>query len=122
MRDKDTITSFANMVKWKINRHEESRLKFPFTPTELIQGTEKGPISDLYNVIFMTLHDVMKVNEYGYAMTKSKVLATKIWYLANDWEALVLRGSDYRNPKQVMFGMNIYRLTCSKQVMIHLKI
>ena len=76
--------------------------KFPYSPTELMQGTEKGPMCDLYNVIFMTLHDSMTVNEHEYAITKSKNLACKIWTLANDWEALLFRDACYRNPKQVL--------------------
>ena len=53
----------------------------------------------------------MSLNEHGYATTKSKNLATKIWSLANDWEALLLRDANFRNPKQILMGMNIYRLT-----------
>ena len=75
---------------------------------------------DLYNVIFMTLHDSMTVNEHGYAITKSKNLACKIWALANDWEALLFRDACYRNPKQVLLAMNIYRMTRSKQIINYL--
>ena len=71
---------------------------FHIVPTELMQGTEKGPMCDLYNVKFMTLHDSMTVNEHGYAITKSKNFACKIWALANDWEALLFRDACYRNP------------------------
>ena len=98
MRDKDIIKSFANMVKRNAKNSKGDVPKFPYSPTELMQGTEKGPMCDLYNVKFMTLHDSMTVNEHGYAITKSKNFACKIWALANDWEALLFRDACYRNP------------------------
>ena len=120
MRDKDIIKSFANMVKRNAKTSKGDMPKFPYSPTELMQGTEKGPMCDLYNVIFMTLHDFMTVNEHGYAITKSKNLACKIWALANDWEALLFRDACYRNPKQVLLTMNIYRIRRSKQIINYL--
>ena len=121
MRDKDILLSFANMVKRKINQQfDVTQKKCPFSHKDLVEETKRGPIKDLYNIIYMTLYDVLKVNEHGYAITNSKNIGTKIWSMANDWEALILRGSHYRNPKQVLMGINIYGLTRSKQLINYL--
>ena len=121
MRDKNITLSFANMIKRKINQKiDETELKFPYSPKELVEGTKSGPLVDLFYVIYMTLYDVLKISEYGYPITKSKIIGTKIWSLANDWEALIFRNSNFRNPKQVLMGMNIYGLTRSKQLINYL--
>ena len=36
-----------------------------------------------FNTKFMTLHDGMKKNEFGYAFANS---SSKMWALVNDWE------------------------------------
>ena len=43
MRDKDIIKSIANMVKRNARTSKGDVPKFPYSPTELMQGTEKGP-------------------------------------------------------------------------------
>ena len=43
MRDKDIIKSFANMVKRNAKTSKGDVPNFPYRPTELMQGTEKGP-------------------------------------------------------------------------------
>ena len=54
MRDSDVIKSFANLIKRNIKKEEKSHPNFPFTPTQLIEEVNKGPMFDLYNAIFMT--------------------------------------------------------------------
>ena len=66
---------------------------------------------ELYNAIYLTFNDSIKLSEQGYAITSSSNLGCKIWSLANEWEALLLRRAGYRNPKQVLMGMTVYRLS-----------
>ena len=68
---------------------------------------------DLYNVIYLTIKDTRSLNGHGYAVTTSKNLASKIWSTAYDWEALI---TGQKNPKQVLMGMTIHRITASKEV------
>ena len=51
---------------------------------------EIGNLQELYNVIFYIVKGSFKLNQMGYAETESKQLATKIWSMANDWEALLI--------------------------------
>ena len=51
---------------------------------------EKEPLQGLYNVIFNTVKGSCKLNQAGYAEKESKQLATKVWSMANDWEALLI--------------------------------
>ena len=50
---------------------------------------KKGPLQELHNVIFYIAIGSFKLNQAGYAETESKQLATKIWSMANDWDALL---------------------------------
>ena len=84
LRTDDIIRSFTNMIKRSIPVHSEDSPKFPYSPPELASEIMKGPMRILFNTIFMTLHDRMKKNDFGYAITNSPRLACKIWALAND--------------------------------------
>ena len=113
LRDIDLAKGFAAMIKRKLKCLEQKSDDFPFTEDKLISELEKGPMTDLYNVIYLTVKDNCQLNKHGYATTISKNLATKIWSLAYDWEALV---TGQPNAKQVLMGMTIHRITGSKEV------
>ena len=120
MRDADIIRSFANMIKRILKQEVESRTNFPLAPNELKEEINKGPMPELYNAIFMTIHESFTINEHGYCGTDSITLANKIWALASDWEALLKRSPDYRNPKPVLLAIVLYRLTRSKILVTYL--
>ena len=69
-------------------------IEWPATVDELISCFEKDrPITELYNVIYMTMNRRWKssvaLNEHGFAKVDSKNIATKIWSIASDWTALI---------------------------------
>ena len=43
--------------------------------------------------------------QFRYAVADSKTLTCKIWRLANNWEALLIRDPDHQNKKQVINAM-----------------
>ena len=53
-------------------------------PNELAERLNTKPIADLYNAIFLTVYSRRKYNDYGYAETKYKTIANKIWSVASD--------------------------------------
>ena len=53
----------------------------------------------------MNLHNRIKENEFKYTVADSQTLACKIWGLANNWEALLIRDHDHQNKKQVINAM-----------------
>ena len=68
---------------------------------------EKGPLQELYNVIFYTVKGSFKFNHARYTETKSEQLATKIWPMINDWEALLI---PQKNTKQLVTVHTVYRI------------
>ena len=88
LRDLDISKVFAAMVRRKMELTKKAS-DFPYTPEGLIENLNKGPLPDLYNVIYLTINDTCSLNEHGYAVTTSKNLASKIWSTAYDWEALI---------------------------------
>ena len=75
----------------------------------------------LFNTIFMTLHDRMKKNEFGYVFANSASLACKIWALVNDWEASLIHNPDHQNAKQVLNAVTLFHKTeKSKKIMCYL--
>ena len=95
-------------------------LKFPCSPLELASELMKGPMCILFNTIFMTLHNRMKKNEFGYAVADSARLATKIWALRNDLEALLICDPYHRNAEQVFNAIILWRETQNKMMMRYL--
>ena len=75
----------------------------------------------LFNTIFITLHDRMKKNEFRYAVPDSPSLACKIWTLADDCEALLIRDPDHQNAKQVLNAMILWREAQNKKMMHYIK-
>ena len=50
---------------------------------------KRGPLLELYNVVFYIVKESFKSNHAGCAETELKQIATKIWSIyGNDWEAL----------------------------------
>ena len=92
----------------------------PLKPKELMSEIHKEPMRELYNAVFMTLHPTATINKQGYCGTDSMNLANKIWAVASDWEALLLRKPNYRSPKHVLLAVVLYRLTRSKTVLTYL--
>ena len=89
LRNEDIMKSFANMIKRNTSQPSDGSLEFLYNPDKLKFLISKGPQQALFKTIFMMLHDLMKLNENGYAITYSRKLATKIWALANDWGLLL---------------------------------
>ena len=112
LRDADLIKAFTNMVHRKIE-NEKKEQAWPVTPEQLTEMLEKGPLSILYNVIYLSMYQRCKYNEYGYAITDSPNISNKIWSIASDWSSLI---TGLRSPKQIIVGTNIHRLTASKEV------
>ena len=54
------------------------------------------------------------MNECGYAISRSRPVATKIWSMASDWESLLTKE---RTAKQAVAGLTLHRLTSSKEVL-----
>ena len=58
-----------------------------------------------------------KTNEYGFAVTNSQNISTKIWAIACDWQSLITRKE---TPKQAMLDLTLHRLTGSKEAVMNL--
>ena len=115
LRDIDLAKGFASMIKRKNSL--STAASFPYSIESLIEDLDRGPLTDLYNIIHLTVKGTCALNESGYATTKSRTLAAKIWSLAYDWQTLI---TGQINAKQVLFGMTIHRLTGSKVVINYL--
>ena len=130
LRDIDIARGFALMVRRNItakskskpesksgpkseSKSEEESTGFPFTADQLIKELYRGPVNDLYNVIYLTVKSTCTIKNHGYAATNSETLAAKNWSLASDWEALITGDVI---AKQMLMGMIIHRITGSKLV------
>ena len=80
LRDIDLCKGFAVMIKRKVSTFASSS-KLPYTPDALLEEITEVPMKDLYNIIYLTVKGVCKVNKFGFAGTHSRTLATKIWSL-----------------------------------------
>ena len=116
LRDIDLAKGFAAMFKRKTS--DLVAAEFPYKPSELSDEICRGPLKDLYNVIYLTIKDGCQINDFGYAGTDSRTLATKIWSLAFDWQSLITRRE---NAKQLMTGLIIHRISGSKLLIKYLK-
>ena len=114
MRDSDLIKAFATMLKCKIESRVEAEKKWPCTPDELIEMLDRGPLKEIYNFIYVLINPSYEVNEYGYAITRSRPIATKVWSMASDWESFLTKE---RAAKQTVAGLTVHRLTSSKEVL-----
>ena len=107
LRDADLAKAFGCMIRRKLDERKNEAERWPLTPDELLSKLDSGPLPDLYNTIYYSVHDRGKLNEYGYIET-SQTEARKIWSIASDWESLVTRK---RNPKQIILGLVLHRIT-----------
>ena len=73
---------------------------------------DRGPLKEIYNVIYASINPAYKVNEYGYAITRSRPVATKIWSVSSDWVFLLTKE---RTAKQAVARLTVHRLTSSKE-------
>ena len=110
LRDQDLTRAFGKMMRRKVASFDDD-MQWPVTPKKLLEVMDKGPIPELFNAIYYTMHDSGKVNEFGYAERQSHNAAIKIWPLASDWASLVTR-----RPNTTTMGLLIHRLTRSKEV------
>ena len=110
LRDQDLTRVFGKMIRRKVASFDDD-IQWPLTPEKLLEVMDKGPIPELFNAIYYTVHNSGKLNEFGYAETQSHNAAIKIWSLASDWESLVTRRP---NPKTTTMGLLIHRLTPKK--------
>ena len=93
--------------------------KFPCSNESLRKELYRVPMKDLYNVIYWTVKDSCRLNEFSFAETSSKSLATKIWSLAFEWQSVI---TGKTNAKQMVMGMIIHRITGSKLVILYLNL
>ena len=107
LRDADLAKAFGRMIRRKLDERKSEDERWPLTPDELLSKLDSGPLPDLYNTIYYSIHDRRKLNEYGYIET-SQTEATKIWSIASDWESLVTKK---RSPKQIILGLVLHRIT-----------
>ena len=87
--------------------------KWPMSPNKLAERLNTKPIAALYNAIFLTVYSQCKYSDYGYAETKYKAIANKIWSIASDWTSLI---TGKRSSKQIMVGMTLHCITASREV------
>lgn len=113
LRDEDMIRACAAMIRRKVNTRIEEESSWPCTPEELTEKLDRGPLQEIYNLIYATIDLNYRSNEYGYATTRSRPIATKVWSLASDWELLLC--PKQKNVKQILTGMTLHRCTASKQ-------
>ena len=65
--DNDLIRAFALMMKGKIEKRKADMNEWSCTLEELIDRLDRGPLKELYNVIYATVDKNFTINEYGYA-------------------------------------------------------
>ena len=73
LKDYDTIRSFCEMTRRKINIAAEQKQssEWPYSPQDIIEMLDKERLSGIYNTIFYTIHEKYVTNKYGYAKTES---------------------------------------------------
>ena len=115
LRDGDVIKSFGNMIQRKVRsiKNEKIYPTLPYSTGEMFDLLEKGHLQELYNVNFYSIKGTFKLNHAGYAEIESKHLATKVWSICNDWEALLF---PRKYSRQLVTGFTIHRLTALKDV------
>ena len=80
LKDYDITKSFGKLIrrKFKITAEEKQTLNgFTFLK-RLLRCWDKGPLPEIYNTIFYTVHRKYVTNKYGYAKTEYSQLSTKI--------------------------------------------
>ena len=103
------------MIQRKVRsiKNEKIYPTLPYSTGEMFDLLEKGHLQELYNVNFYSIKGTLKLNHAGYAEIESKHLATKVWSICNDWEALLF---PRKYSRQLVTGFTIHRLTALKDV------
>ena len=57
--------------KIKITAEEKQNPELPYSPQEIVEMLDKGPLLEIYNTIFCTIYGKYVANKYGYAKTES---------------------------------------------------
>ena len=119
LRDDDLVKSFSSFIRLKakciaMSIQEENNE----SPQHLIDMLDRGPMQELYNVIYASIYtSEYQLNESAYAVTSSNNMATKIWSLASDWESLITKEN---LTKQLILGQTVHRITASKETIKNL--
>ena len=93
LRSNRIIKSFGALSQRKTKKHLEDQKKFEWTynPEELMGMLDRGPLPEIYNAIYYTVKDHLKLNQNSYAESLSSDFKTK-WATACDWENLLTPG------------------------------
>ena len=110
LRDTDLTKAFGRMLRRKLLERRKGDVTWPLTPEELLSRIDAGPLSEIYNAIYLLIYESASINQCGYAAT-SHVKATKTWSLASDWEGLITK---QRTPKQIVLGIVLHKITGTK--------
>ena len=91
MEDKETIRSFGALIQRRIEECSENEKKFEwqYNPEELMGMLERGPLPEIYSVIYYLVKSHLKFNQYGCTEFLSTDFGTKIWTMACDWGNLL---------------------------------
>ena len=77
MRDQDLTRAFGKMIRRKVKVLDDN-MHCPLTPQQLLDLMDKGPMPDLFNAIYYSMHGSGKINNFGYPETQSRNMAIKI--------------------------------------------
>ena len=71
-KDYGIIKSFGEIIrrKIKITAEEKQSPEWPYSPEEIVEMLDKGPLPEIYNTTFYIIHGKYITNKYGYAKTK----------------------------------------------------
>ena len=65
--------------KIKITAEEKQSPEWLYSPQEIVEMLDKGPLPKIYNTIFYTVYGKYVTDKYGHVKTGSSQLSTKIW-------------------------------------------
>ena len=71
LRDEYMIKACAAMIRRKMEARVENECSWPCNPNELIEQFDRGPLQDIYNMIYATVEKNYKIYQYGYGMTRT---------------------------------------------------
>eukprot|EP00794_Sanderia_malayensis_P019636 gene19636-21579_t len=99
LRDEDFVRSFSYLIRLKSKQLASNE------NLDLGIQLDADPLPEIYNVIYASKYGSnYQVNDSGYAITKSKNIATRVWSIASDWQSFVTGEKSY---KQVVLGKDI---------------
>ena len=68
-----------------------------YSPQEIVEMLEKGPLTEIYNKIFYTVYRKQVTYKYGYAKADEFLWSTKIGSMAFDWKALLKKDKNAKH-------------------------